>query len=161
AVGLEAAVGVGLLAVPGEEHLPPGDGVHGDTVLVPADGRYEAVVPGVGMDVHPHSRGDVAAHAVAPHGRGQTLPVAARPRGVTLQAGALRGGVSLLVRLVGVVAGRAGEGIALLEAPALPEVLHLVGDVVVLGVFVPRGAKIRRQRLAGPVAERRAAGLVG
>src|SRR5436190_1329337 len=64
-----------------------------------------------------------------------------------------------LVRPVRVVAGGAGERVRLLVALALPQVLALVGHVVLLGVLRLSEPVILVERLARPVRQGRAAGL--
>src|SRR5439155_12631433 len=78
------------------------------------------------------------------------------------EAGALApaplGGAAGPVRIV---AGRAGHPVVPLEALALPQVLHLVGHVVFLGVFALDDPEVGRERFPRPVAESRAAAFGG
>ena len=53
-------------------------------------------------------------------------------------------------RTMRIMAGRAGHGVAAAEACALPEVLHLIGDVIVLRASRAQRAEMVLQPIAGP-----------
>src|SRR5262249_43352712 len=79
---------------------------------------------------------------------------------VALQARLLGPGNARVMGSIGIVAGRACH-VALLEALALTQILHLVSHMIVLRVFGRDRAEVSLQRLPGSVAEGRTAGLDG
>src|SRR5262249_16894192 len=139
-----------------QQHFLPRYGIHCDAMLMAEDRRHKGVALGMEMDVDLNARRHVAVYAVAAHGHWQVLLFATIRRLVAFLASLPhRRGRLRACGSVGIVAGDARH-VALLEASALPKILALIGNMIVLRVLDRQRLKGLLERLARPVAERRA-----